>query len=51
MLCLQMLFTFLFVLLHTLSPSVIYDFQKDAATTNWRVVDDGVMGGHVYFNE
>jgi NADH dehydrogenase [ubiquinone] 1 alpha subcomplex assembly factor 1 len=28
-----------------MSPSIIYDFQKDAATTNWRVVDDGVMGG------
>ena len=40
-----MLFTLLFVLLHTLSPSIIYDFQKDAATNNWRVVDDGVMGG------
>lgn len=28
-----------------MSPSIIYDFQKDAPTTNWRVVDDGVMGG------
>ena len=28
-----------------MSPSIIYDFQKDAATNNWRVVDDGVMGG------
>lgn len=28
-----------------MSPSVIYDFQKDISTTNWRVVDDGVMGG------
>jgi hypothetical protein len=28
-----------------MSPSIIYDFQKDASTTNWRVVDDGVMGG------
>ena len=40
-----MLFTLLFGLLYTMSPSVIYDFQKDAATNNWRVVDDGVMGG------
>ena len=28
-----------------MSPSIIYDFQKDASTTNWRVVDDRVMGG------
>jgi hypothetical protein len=28
-----------------MSPSIIYNFQKDASTTNWRVVDDGVMGG------
>ena len=28
-----------------MSPSVIYDFQKDISTTNWRVVDDRVMGG------
>ncbi|MEJ6787669.1 MAG: CIA30 family protein [Bacteroidota bacterium] len=40
-----MLFTLLFGLLYTMSPSIIYDFQKDAATNNWRVVDDGVMGG------
>jgi hypothetical protein len=28
-----------------MSPTIIYDFQKDATTANWRVVDDGVMGG------
>jgi NADH dehydrogenase [ubiquinone] 1 alpha subcomplex assembly factor 1 len=28
-----------------MSPSIIYDFQKDTSTTNWRVVDDEVMGG------
>ena len=28
-----------------MSSSVIYDFQKDISTTNWRVVDDRVMGG------
>ncbi len=40
-----MLFIFLFILLNTTTPSIIYDFQKEVSTTNWRVVDDGVMGG------
>lgn len=31
--------------MQTIQPSTIYDFQKDASTTGWRVVDDGVMGG------
>ena len=37
--------TFLFILLNAMSPSIIYDFDKDNSTANWRVVDDGVMGG------
>ncbi len=28
-----------------MSPSIIYDFQKDVSTVNWQIVDDGVMGG------
>jgi len=27
------------------SSSLIFDFQKKSNTENWRVVDDGVMGG------
>ena len=27
------------------SPMVIFDFDKKSDLTNWRVVDDGVMGG------
>jgi len=28
-----------------MSATTIYDFSTNANTTNWRVVDDGVMGG------
>lgn len=40
-----MLFTILFLIMQTVQPALIYNFQKDASTAGWRVVDDSVMGG------
>jgi NADH dehydrogenase [ubiquinone] 1 alpha subcomplex assembly factor 1 len=40
-----MLFTILILLMQTVQPALIYNFQKDASTAGWRVVDDSVMGG------
>ena len=31
--------------MQTVQPAKIYNFQKDASTAGWRVVDDSVMGG------
>ena len=31
--------------MQTVQPALIYNFQKDASTAGWRVVDDSVMGG------
>jgi len=31
--------------MQSIQPSTIYDFQKEASTAGWRVVDDRVMGG------
>ena len=31
--------------MQTAQPSTIYNFNKDASTAGWRVIDDGVMGG------
>lgn len=41
-----MKFTMLFMLLMPLNPSVaLFDFSSNSEITNWRVVDDVVMGG------
>jgi NADH dehydrogenase [ubiquinone] 1 alpha subcomplex assembly factor 1 len=40
-----MLITLLLLLMQTVHPALIYNFQKDAFTSGWRVVDDSVMGG------
>ena len=40
-----MLVTLLFILLQMEQPTTIYDFEKDTSASEWRVVDDGVMGG------
>lgn len=37
--------TQLIALLMTLNPTTIFDFQKDSDISNWRIVDDVVMGG------
>ena len=34
-----------FILGVTMAPQIIFDFNTDANIQNWRVVDDGVMGG------
>nr|WP_297917224.1 CIA30 family protein [uncultured Allomuricauda sp.] len=34
-----------FILGITMAPQIIFDFNTDANIQNWRVVDDGVMGG------
>lgn len=35
----------LLVLIVMSNTAVIYDFNKESDTKNWRIVDDGVMGG------
>lgn len=40
-----MFLTILFVLMQAVQPSTIYNFNKEASTAGWRIVDDGVMGG------
>ena len=41
-----MLLTILFpIMLFITEPTVIYNFEKLSDATDWRVIDDGVMGG------
>jgi len=40
-----MLYILLIFIVSTSQTSIIYDFKKDSSTSNWRVVDDEVMGG------
>ena len=40
-----MLLNLLIILIQTIQPSIIYDFQIESSTANWQVVDDRVMGG------
>jgi hypothetical protein len=28
-----------------MNSTIIYDFKKDSSTRDWRIIDDGVMGG------
>ena len=28
-----------------MSDTIIYDFNKDSSRSDWRIIDDGVMGG------
>ena len=41
-----MLLTILFpIMLFITEPTVIYNFEKLSDATDWRIIDDGVMGG------
>jgi len=33
------------LLIVTMSTSIIYDFNKNSSPRDWRIIDDGVMGG------
>ena len=35
----------LLILLSTMNTTIIYDFNKDSSKRDWRIIDDGVMGG------
>lgn len=35
----------LILLLTFMNTSIIYDFNKDSSKSDWRIIDDGVMGG------
>ena len=36
---------FLLILLATMNTTVIFDFSKKSLKNDWRIIDDGVMGG------
>ena len=33
------------ILLALMNTTILYDFTKDSNKTDWRIIDDGVMGG------
>jgi NADH dehydrogenase [ubiquinone] 1 alpha subcomplex assembly factor 1 len=37
----NLIFTYLLIM----STSLIYDFNKNSSPKDWRIIDDGVMGG------
>lgn len=39
------LFIFLLLLFMSANPLTLYDFSTDSSLSNWRIVNDGVMGG------
>lgn len=36
---------FILILLTTMNTIIIYDFNKASANNDWKIIDDGVMGG------
>ncbi|MFD2909096.1 CIA30 family protein [Flavobacterium ardleyense] len=36
---------FILILLATMNTTIIYDFNKKSSKRDWRIIDDGVMGG------
>ena len=36
---------FILILFAMMNTTIIYDFNKDSSKRDWRIIDDGVMGG------